>query len=325
MNPLVTIIVPIFNVERYISRCLDSIQNQIYQNIECLLIDDCGQDHSIQICNDFIRKYTGPIKFSIISHKQNKGLSGARNTGIRHANGCYLYFLDSDDYIEPQCISVLIEAQKEVQCDMVVGNYQTNTPFQCPTIQKRLQLVGFEQLMRGFIAGEYYVMAWNKLIKKDFFLKNDLLFPEGIIHEDIPWMFRCINCVENVLLIPDITYNYMIRDGSISTDRNTCRRLEAYKQGLLDSINFIRLNSLNSRTDNYTELALRCLNAIKISLKICNFQYLLWFSKLMRYCITKNPQLKNVLTKNTKDRVLLFPFLILGCYKKHKSIDQSYK
>ena len=104
----ISIIVPVYNVEQYIKECFDSISAQTYKGeIECIFVDDCGQDKSVEILEKMIACYQGGISFSIIHHDHNKGLSGARNTGIRNASGDYLYFLDSDDYLLPKSIELL--------------------------------------------------------------------------------------------------------------------------------------------------------------------------------------------------------------------------
>ena len=104
----ITIIVPVYNVEQYIKECFDSIAAQTYKgDIECIFVDDCGQDKSVEILEKMIACYQGGISFSIIHHEHNKGLSGARNTGIRNASGDYLYFLDSDDCLLPKSIESL--------------------------------------------------------------------------------------------------------------------------------------------------------------------------------------------------------------------------
>ena len=101
MQPLVSIIVPIFNVAPYIMRCLQSIDSQTYRPIECILIDDCCTDNSIQLTEQFINQYNGAILFTIIRHQQKGGPSAARNTGLKKAIGEYIYFMDSDDAITP--------------------------------------------------------------------------------------------------------------------------------------------------------------------------------------------------------------------------------
>ncbi len=104
----ISIIIPIFNVEKYIIECLNSVFSQTYKNIEIIIIDDCGTDKSMEIIYNFIKVYPSKKNVIIIQHPYNKGLSSARNTGIRNATGKYIYFLDSDDYISPNCIESFV-------------------------------------------------------------------------------------------------------------------------------------------------------------------------------------------------------------------------
>jgi glycosyltransferase involved in cell wall biosynthesis len=116
----VSIIVPIYNIQDYVVDCINSIIAQTFiGKIEVLLIDDCCKDNSISLIQNLLSKYTGNITFKIIKHETNKGLSAARNTGIEHATGTYIYFLDGDDYIYPHCIEKLVNSiEQEQEIDM---------------------------------------------------------------------------------------------------------------------------------------------------------------------------------------------------------------
>ena len=107
----VSIIIPIYNVEKYVAECLNSVISQTYDHskIECILVDDCTPDKSMDVVNKIIGEYNGEMTFITRRHKENKGLSAARNTGISIATGEYLYFLDSDDYIYPNSLELLME------------------------------------------------------------------------------------------------------------------------------------------------------------------------------------------------------------------------
>ena len=155
----VSIIIPVYNVAPYIKRCLDSIVAQTFQNIECILVDDCGTDNSKEIVQQYIDNYQGYIQFKIIHHEKNLGLSGARNTGIRIATGEWLYFLDSDDAVTPNCISSLLALKdKYPDVDFVQGNLLdengeishygfNNIPEYCTLYHKRKALFAFLQKM----------------------------------------------------------------------------------------------------------------------------------------------------------------------------------
>ena len=124
----ISIIVPVYNVERYICECFESIAAQTYEGeLECIFVDDCGQDDSIALLEQLIASYSGPIQFSILHHEHNRGLSAARNTGIEHATGDYVYFLDSDDCITPDCIEKLSALAKKYKgIDVVQGSTKSH-------------------------------------------------------------------------------------------------------------------------------------------------------------------------------------------------------
>ena len=220
----VSIIVPIYNVGPFLERCLQSVANQAYSNIECILVDDCGTDDSMKICEDFLNSYKGGIVFKLFHHEQNKGLSAARNTGFFHADGDYVFFLDSDDELSTNAIAVLVAKAKEHPgIDMVQGNtisipykeYWDNSCFKDHSYTT-------DNL---WIRHNYYKKegkalppnAWNKLLKTDFIKENNLLFKEGIIFEDQQWMWFLVKYIKSMAFIFQTTYIYYIRPNSIMT------------------------------------------------------------------------------------------------------------
>ena len=120
---LISIVIPVFNVEIFISECLQSVIRQTYTGpLECIVVDDCGTDKSIEIAEQLIAEYDGPIDFKVLHHDHNRGLSAARNTGMDAAKGDYVYFLDSDDWISDDCIEKLAKPLQNEVFDVVVGN-----------------------------------------------------------------------------------------------------------------------------------------------------------------------------------------------------------
>lgn len=208
----ISIIVPVYNVEQYIKECFDSIAAQTYKgDIECIFVDDCGQDKSVEILEKMIADYQGGISFSIIHHEHNKGLSGARNTGIRHAQGDYLYFIDSDDSITSDCIEKLVAlAEKYPQVDIVQGSTKSKLEwFQLankhfPEYSDNFKWIRTTMLLRYSIP----MTAWNKLVRKELIIKNGLYFEERLIHEDELWNFMLAKYVHSISFCCDITYIY---------------------------------------------------------------------------------------------------------------------
>lgn len=229
----VSIIVPVYNVENYITECFQSIINQTYTGpMECLFIDDCGKDNSIQVLEGLIKAYDGPIEMRLLHHDKNKGLSGARNTGITNAKGDYLFFLDSDDQLYPFSIASLSNAAvKENHPEIILGSYHVSDP---DNINNQYQykydvLNGQPAIADAFLKDILFCMAPNRLVSREFILKNHLFFKEGIIHEDNLWSFQSFHLAQKVVTIPEKTYYYLIRSGSIMTSSSPERQLTSLK------------------------------------------------------------------------------------------------
>lgn len=200
----VSIIIPIYNVSDYVERCLQSVMKQNYQDIECILVDDNTPDDSIEKCQRMIDEYNGPIQFKISHHKHNRGLSAARNTGMNAANGEYIYFLDSDDYIFPNCIKCLVEAiNKEDGIDWAWGKFDDDSNIH-PNIPCGVYSNDMV-LMKQFIRDP---MAYNRLYKNNFIKRSNLRFKEGLIHEDDLWSFMVACHTRRISICEDLTYHY---------------------------------------------------------------------------------------------------------------------
>lgn len=243
----ISIIIPVYNVERYIERCILSVMNQKYYDgeIECIVVDDCSPDRSIFIAQELIYNYSGPIQFHILHNPDNQGLSCSRNNGLRRAKGEYVFFLDSDDYISDDCLHCLSRVLNlhNGVVDVVIGN--SYNPRDGKYLQKRDggPLIFHEHIdiMRRFFQVQIPAMAWNKLIRRDFILKHDLYFKPHMLHEDELWSFQLYDVVNNVVVIPEVTYFYVLNSNSIMSSRaNLDSRVEANQfliQWMLNSLN----------------------------------------------------------------------------------------
>lgn len=215
----VSIIIPVYNVEPYIKRCLLSALNQIYDNIEIILIDDCGQDNSMLVARQIAENHTNGHKVRFLRHECNKGPATARNTGINAATGEYVYFLDSDDEIMLDCIERLTDRLENRKLDFVIGNYQvTGSKITYPPLRLTQGiLLGNSKILHAYLVDDWYPMPWNKLLKREFLVKNNLYFYEGIYHaEDELWSFQLAIKAETMGISRTITYMYHIQDNSIS-------------------------------------------------------------------------------------------------------------
>lgn len=232
--PRISIVIPVYHVEPYIAECLQSVMRQTYQGeIECIIVDDCGTDKSIEVAEKLIAEYDGPIVFKVLHHEQNRGLSAARNTGINAARGEYVFFLDSDDWIVDDCMNVLTNPLKEEDYDMVLADCElTENPYNIRYLCKETgPIQGNEIIFKEFYVDRtIFIMVWNKLIKTSLFREFDLSFLEGQIHEDDLWTYKTSLCLENLYVQNVKTYYYRIRPGAITSDyhSNTKLRLKSW-------------------------------------------------------------------------------------------------
>lgn len=230
--PKVTIIVPVYKVQEYIEDCILSIMSQTYNGeMECIIVDDCTPDDSIIKVHELIDNYEGTIQFKIIHHKENKGLSAARNTGLEYAKGEYVYFLDSDDEICQTCIQDLAEPLAEKKFDFVIGDYSTkgNLTFETPKLQLNTgEVSNNEDIVSSYESAKWYMMAWNKLCSLKFIIDNNLFFKESIIHEDDLWSFQLACLANNMFIVKKSTYIYRLRSNSIMSSTNKYNHFISY-------------------------------------------------------------------------------------------------
>lgn len=227
----VTIVVPVHNVEQYIEDCLVSIATQAYiGEIECIIVDDCTPDGSCNVIERFIEEYKGNIEFKLLHHERNRGLSAARNTGIDAATGEYIYFLDSDDEITPDCIELLAEPLKKKKYDFVIGDYKTvgsDTEFP-PLLLDEGEITTNEEIRSTYFAGKWYMMAWNKLCNLNFIKQNKLYFKEGLINEDNLWSFQLACLAQTTYIAKEQVYIYKVRANSIMGSIDLFKKADAF-------------------------------------------------------------------------------------------------
>lgn len=217
---LISIIIPVYNVADYIERSLLSALNQEYSNIEILIIDDCATDYSMNIVNSVLSHHPRSGIARIITHTTNKGLSEARNSGLKQAKGEYVFFLDSDDTITPDCILSLTTPISQYYPECVVADYEVSDPAKYkkpPFLLKEGYYNGSEILNNIYLKRKMMnSMACNKLYQKDFLIRNNLFFKKDIFHEDELWSFQLFTLLDSLFMIQRICYRYEIRPNSIS-------------------------------------------------------------------------------------------------------------
>ena len=233
----ISIIVPIYKVENDLERCVKSIVSQTYHNIEIILVDDGSTDRCPAICDEWA-KQDDRIK---VIHKNNGGLSDARNTGLRNARGEYVMYVDSDDYIETDSCERLLTWMK-ADIDLVVGTireirensitYQKHTNLTSGKVYSAKEFV-----ISSIKNNEWYAPAVLNLYRKEFLLKNNLFFKVGYLFEDTEMLPRLFLAANKIVYIDYPFYNYVIRENSITTSEMTDEKkvmsIEIYNQWMI--------------------------------------------------------------------------------------------
>lgn len=234
----ISVIVPVYNVEKYLPNCLQSLVNQNYNDYEIIIINDGSTDNSEKIIKDYKTKYPKLIKYY---KKDNGGLSSARNLGIVKSIGEYLLFVDSDDSLEINALNTLANHINKKKLDIIVFNLYSVKD----NIKEEIQTfnTNINDKIKKYIIGN--PSACNKLIKKDLFIKNNLKFKEGIYYEDLMLMPILIKYTNKIDFINKNLYNYYIRSNSITNKINYNKKM--------DSIFIIVEELYKELNDNYKE------------------------------------------------------------------------
>ena len=225
----VSVIIPVYNVEKYLSQNLDSLINQTYENLEIICINDCSQDNSIRILEQYAQK---DHRIKVINNDKSKGLSASRNIGLDNANGEYIYFLDSDDWIENNYIESMVNALEENCADIVYNRnikldyndyIEEYNPSNIEITLKDNTFVDIPENAHGI-----FCTIWSKLYKKDFIQKYNLKFPVGYEHEDVFYHYASLGCAKNLYIFRGAAYHYRKRQNSI-TDILSSQRIYSVK------------------------------------------------------------------------------------------------
>lgn len=240
-NCKVSVIVPVYNVEKYLEKCLNSILNQTEKNIEVICIEDCSTDASADILYRISKK---DERVQIIQNDRNMGLSYSRNEGIDRANGLFLMFVDSDDYIPACAIAEMYQyAMKEelqlLYCDveLVSEDERINIPDQKRTRKRKYEVTNGITLFQRLVENhEMFGIVCGTLYRTSLIQKNNLKFRNGILHEDIPFTLKSILLSDRAGCIKETLYYYVQRSGSIMSGNDLERRLEGLIISYLDMI-----------------------------------------------------------------------------------------
>lgn len=225
---LISVIVPVYNIRQYLEKCIESIIDQTYRNLEIILVDDGSTDNSGEIC-DFYSNKDSRIN---VLHQENKGLSAARNAGMKVARGDWLAFVDGDDWIESNMFEKMLDIGKEYDADLVLSRFKFATAkieFEKENDHDAISIFEGSELIEEYIQKKKNCMispsVWDRLYKKE--ILDGLLFPEGRVHEDICFTVDVFCRCKRAVYIDHPFYNYRVDRGeSISNSGYDIKRIE---------------------------------------------------------------------------------------------------
>ena len=208
--PIVSIIVPVYNMEQYIDKVLDSLVNQTLKDIEIIIVNDGSKDKSKEKILKWKEKYQEKIKYY---EKENGGLSSSRNFGMKFAKGEYIAFLDSDDYVEKNMYEEMVKIAKKDKSDMVECDFIWEYPNR-KKYDKRRRYKNKKDIMK-----RPRVVAWNKLIKRRIIEEHNIQFPEGLIYEDLEFFLKLLPYLNKISYVEKYFVHYVQRENSISNSQ----------------------------------------------------------------------------------------------------------
>ena len=247
MQPKISIIIPVFNAEKTIGRCIDSILKQDYSSIEIFLINDGSKDNSGKICDEFAQKHDRIQVF----HQKNQGVSHARNKGLDMCTGDYILFVDSDDYLEQHCLSQLI-AYPTADITYMSSNvhYPTGdiTSYHLRPTYLTTQTAIEEEILhlkvnpQGYV---YFGYTWNKLFKASIIKEHNIRFIEGLnFYEDDAFTLEFFQYAQSLRTIPTCLYNYIINENGLTMASNSCEEFETFIDANIKNMQFIKHKEL---------------------------------------------------------------------------------
>lgn len=239
-EPKVSVVVPFYNVEDYIEKCLDSIKNQTLKDIEVILVDDGSKDGSTKIAKKFAKEDSRFIYLK----KKNGGLSDARNYGMKRARGEYLAFVDSDDYIDLDFYEKLYEKAHKENADMVEADFIWEYPDKSVVDYTKVTSM-------SRIIVDIRVVAWNKLYRRSLIEKIGVTFSKGLRYEDVDWCYKILPHVEKVYSVADTYVHYIQRPTSIANTQN--ERVRDIYQILKNAITYYEEHKIIGRYKNQLE------------------------------------------------------------------------
>ena len=299
---LISVIVPVYKVEKYLDKCVQSIVNQTYKNLEIILVDDGSPDNCGAMCDAWAEK-DSRIK---VIHKENGGLSDARNAGMAVAAGDWIAFVDSDDWIGPEMYEILLNAAIENEADITACDIhlvENGQPLDITTPSGKVYCLTAEEAIGELIqGGGVRAVAWNKLYKRH--LLNAELFPVGKSHEDEFFTYRILAKAEKILHIENKLYYYLQRQGSIMQTFNF-RRLDCL-DAYLERLEFFRSHYPDLYRKDKLEFSMSCAAYYRQVLMLCETDAQQYKKKIVQCRRKVHFSLKELRSASIKQRIYIF-------------------
>lgn len=278
-NMRLTVVIPIFRVEAFIERCARSLMEQTLDNVEYIFVDDCSPDGSINILRHVLKEYP-QRNVKIIRHNINRGLPAARNTGLAHATGKYIFHCDSDDYIECDALERMYKKAIETDADIVYSDWYLTFPLKerymsCPAYTRP------KKALQALLHGTMKYNVWNKLVRRSLYVDHNISFPEGHGMGEDMTMILLFAQARSVTYLPYPTYHYVRQNENAYTAINS----EASHEDLLYNANYV----IKTLTGHIPEKDIACfkLNVkypLLISDKLEDYdRWLQWFPEANKY------------------------------------------
>lgn len=238
---MISILIPVYNVKNFVGRCLESVAAQTYQGpMECIIVDDCGNDGSIEIAKKFISEYKGRVVFRILHHAYNRGLAAARNTAVEAAVGEFIMHVDSDDWLEPTAVEHLLLKQQEMNADIVSGNALRHGEHSNSVLKEREYKTPMDMVYK-MMEITYDHVIWRRMIRRSLYIDHGIRAVEGInVGEDHHTMPRLAYYAKKIAFVDEIVYHYnCLNPNSYMTTCSSGFNLKRFRSNLA-SIEIIR-------------------------------------------------------------------------------------
>ena len=234
----VSVVIPVFRVEKYIERCVRALMEQTLEDVEFLFVDDASPDGSMEIVKRVVAEYNRTVRFLV--HEKNKGLPAARNTGMEAATGEYIYHCDSDDWPERTLLEKMVTAAEKADADFVYCDFFLSFSDKERYMSQTSYTDSMEMLEKGFLAGMTKYNVWNKLVRRKLYIDNGLHFPDGHTNGEDLLMVKIIRMANKVAYVPEALYHYNRTNENAITKTYSEKHFTDIKFNTDDVIRFLK-------------------------------------------------------------------------------------